>query len=87
MEKFIYKPNGVCSSKMEFTFEGDVITDLVVTGGCNGNLKGISSLIKGMKIKDVIEKLEGIKCGFKNTSCPDQISKGLKEYYENNFSK
>lgn len=87
MEKFVFIPRGVCSMKMEFTFEGDIIKDLVVTGGCNGNLQGISTLIKGMKITDVIDKLEGIKCGFKNTSCPDQISKGLREYYESHFSK
>ena len=56
-----------------------MITSLQFVGGCNGNLKGISSLCIGMKVQDVIERLEGIKCGFKSTSCPDQLAKALKE--------
>lgn len=86
MEKYSYRPNGVCSTLMEFTLDNGKVMDLKVTGGCNGNLKGIASLIKGMDIKEVIEKLEGIECGFKHTSCPDQIAKGLKKY-EDNISK
>ena len=79
--EYIYEPTGVCSNEMIFIIdENDVIQDLKVIGGCNGNLKGISELIKGMKIDDVIQKLSGIKCGFKDTSCPDQISKALEEY-------
>lgn len=77
--KFI--PNGVCSKEMIFKISDDnIIENLEVIGGCNGNLKGIASLIKGMKIDDVIEKLEGVKCNIRNTSCPDQIAKALKEY-------
>ncbi len=82
--KYVYRPSGVCSTEMIFDIEDGVVKDLEVIGGCNGNLKGISSLIKDMKVEDVITKLSGIKCGFKNTSCPDQISKALKEYIEEN---
>lgn len=79
--EFEYIPCGVCSTKMIFDIdENNIIKDFKVIGGCNGNLKGISELIKGMQIDDVIQKLSGIKCGFKNTSCPDQISKALEEY-------
>ena len=82
--KYVYRPNGVCSSEMIFDIEDGVVKDLEVIGGCNGNLKGISSLIKDMKVEDVINKLSGIKCGFKNTSCPDQIAKALNKYLEEN---
>ena len=79
--EYRYKPNGVCSTEMIFDIdENDIVKDLKVIGGCNGNLKGISSLIKGMKIDDIIVKLSDIKCGYKDTSCPDQIAKALKEY-------
>ena len=78
-KKFIFYPEGVCSMMIETELEGDIIKDVVFTGGCNGNLSGISSLIKGMKAEDVIERLEGTKCGFKDTSCPDQLSKALRE--------
>lgn len=64
---------------IELELEDDVIKDVIFTGGCNGNLSGISKLIKGMKAEDVIERLEGTTCGFKNTSCPDQLSKALRE--------
>ena len=79
--EYRYKPNGVCSTEMIFDIdENDIVKDLKVIGGCNGNLKGISSLISGMKIDDIIVKLSDIKCGYKDTSCPDQIAKALKEY-------
>lgn len=79
--EYRYKPNGVCSSEMIFDIdENNVIKDLKVIGGCKGNLQGISKLVKGMKIDDVIERLSGITCGFRPTSCPDQISKALAEY-------
>ena len=76
--KFTFYPEGVCSMMIELELDGDVIEDVVFTGGCNGNLSGISKLIKGMKATDVIERLEGTTCGFKNTSCPDQLSKALR---------
>lgn len=64
---------------IEIELDGDTIKDVVFTGGCNGNLSGISKLIKGMNAEDVIEKLEGTRCGFKDTSCPDQLSKALRQ--------
>ena len=78
-KKITYYPEGTCSQIIELELEGDVIKDVVFIGGCNGNLSGISKLIKGMKAVDVIEKLEGTTCGFKDTSCPDQLSKALRE--------
>lgn len=64
---------------IEIELDGDTIKDVVFTGGCNGNLSGISKLIRGMKAEDVIERLEGTTCGFKDTSCPDQLSKALRQ--------
>ena len=75
-----YKTHGVCSSMIHVELDGDKIKDVDFVGGCNGNLQGISSLVKGMKVEDAIERrLEGIQCGFKNTSCPDQLAKALRE--------
>ena len=84
--EFRYKTKGVCSTEIIFNIDEEtkVINDLKVINGCNGNLKGISALVKGMKIEDVISKLEGITCGSRATSCPDQISMALKEYLNNN---
>ena len=79
MPELIYRPQGTCSREMRITYEDGIITDLVVIGGCNGNLKGISALVKGRNIDEVITTLEGITCGFKKTSCPDQLAKALKE--------
>ena len=79
--EYKYRPNGVCSSEMIFEIdENDIIQDLKVVGGCNGNLKGISQLVKGMNVDDVIKRLSGILCGHKGISCPDQISKALMEF-------
>lgn len=77
---FEYTPKGVCARKMIIEVEDDIVKDLEVVGGCNGNLKGISSLVKGMKIDEVIERLDGIICGSKGTSCPAQLAQALKEY-------
>ena len=82
MASFIYKPRGTCSTEMQFELEGDTIKSLQVINGCNGNLKGIAALIKDQNINDVIDRLEGIQCGVRHTSCPDQIAKGLKAYLE-----
>ncbi len=80
--EYRYKPQGVCSTEMIFDIDEktNTINNLKVINGCNGNLKGISSLLQGMKIEDVISKLSGIKCGYRNTSCPDQISKALEMF-------
>ncbi|MCI6514594.1 MAG: TIGR03905 family TSCPD domain-containing protein [Erysipelotrichaceae bacterium] len=80
MSTFEYTPKGVCSRKMIFDLDGDIITSVEVIGGCNGNLKGISSLLKGQNVNEIISRLEGITCGPKSTSCPDQIAQALKAY-------
>ena len=80
MVVYNYKTRGVCSSEISLKIEGEILVDILVTGGCNGNLQGIRSLVKGMKLDDVIKKLSGIKCGVRNTSCPDQIAEAIKEY-------
>ena len=77
-----YKTQGTCSSLIEVDVENGIVDDVRFTGGCNGNLKGISSLVKGMPVKDVIERLEGIRCGNKATSCPDQLCQALKQCVE-----
>ena len=69
----IYKTSGTCSSAINLEVEGDIIKSVSFTGGCNGNLQGISRLVEGMKVEDAISRLKGIRCGFKNTSCPDQF--------------
>ncbi len=74
-----YKTKGTCSSRMIIEVEDGKIRSLQVIGGCNGNLKGLSALVTGMDVKEVISRLEGIKCGFKPTSCPDQLATALKE--------
>lgn len=76
--KFTYKTNGVCSRSIDLEVEDDIVTNVKFNGGCSGNTQGISLLVKGMKVEDVIQRLEGIKCGFKNTSCPAQLAEALK---------
>ncbi len=77
--KLTYTPKGVCSRQMTVEAENGRITDVQVVGGCNGNLKGIVSLLKGMEVDQAIARLEGIRCGGKPTSCPDQIACALKQ--------
>lgn len=79
MEKKEFKPAGVCSQKMIIEIEDNKIMSYSSIGGCPGNSQGIGALIKGMDIDEAISRLEGIKCGFRNTSCPDQLAKFLKE--------
>lgn len=79
----VYKTKGVCSSAIEIELDGDIVKNVTFTGGCNGNLKGISQLVKGMKVEDVIARVEGTTCGMKPTSCPDQLAKALKEALAN----
>lgn len=79
--KIKYIPKGVCSRQINIEVEDGIVKDVEYIGGCNGNLKGISLLVKGMKVEDVIDKLGNIKCGMKNTSCPDQLAKALKENF------
>jgi uncharacterized protein (TIGR03905 family) len=80
VKRYTYLPKGTCSSRMDFELEDDRIVSLTVTNGCSGNLQGISRLVQGMKIEDAIQKLEGIRCGYKPTSCPDQIAQALKSF-------
>ena len=72
------RPQGVCSQLMEITVNVGILEDLQVLGGCSGNLQGIASLVRGMKVEDIIQRLEGIRCGRKATSCPDQLAQALK---------
>ncbi len=82
--EYQYLTKGTCSRQINLEIEDGVIRSVEFIGGCNGNLKGISKLVTGMKVEDVISKLENTKCGMKNTSCPDQLAKALKEYQEKN---
>lgn len=77
--QFTYQTKGTCSREIIFEIEDGKILNVEFIGGCNGNLKGISSLVKGMNIDDVITRLEGTTCGMKATSCPDQLATALKE--------
>ena len=76
--EYLYKTKGTCSSQIKLNIEGNIITDVSFTGGCNGNLQGISKLVEGMDAKEAIERLKGIRCGFKSTSCPDQLAQALE---------
>ncbi|HIT73400.1 TIGR03905 family protein [Tyzzerella sp. An114] len=78
--KYEYKTKGTCSVKIDFEVEDNKLKNVVYYGGCNGNLKGISNLLEGMNVDDVITKLEGVTCGMKRTSCPDQLAQALKAY-------
>lgn len=77
--QFEYKTNGTCSSRILFELDDGKVSNVQFIGGCNGNLQGISRLVDGMDVDDVITKIEGIRCGFKSTSCPDQLARALKE--------
>ena len=80
MEKFSYIPRGVCSRKIDIEIENGIIKSVKYTGGCAGNTQGVAALIAGMSVDEAIERLSGIHCGFKTTSCPDQLATALKEY-------
>ena len=82
--RYSYKTNGTCSVQIDFEVDNGVVTDVSFKGGCNGNLKGISALVEGMKIEDVVSRLSGIRCGFKSTSCPDQLAKALSQINQGN---
>lgn len=74
-----YKPMGVCSQLIRVDVEGNIVKNVEFVGGCSGNTQGIARLVKGMDVNEAISRLEGIKCGYKNTSCPDQLSVALKQ--------
>ena len=75
----VYKTHGVCSSAIEFEVKDVKVTGVRFVGGCSGNTQGVARLVEGMDVHEAISRLEGIKCGFKPTSCPDQLAKALKE--------
>lgn len=84
MKEFKYIPNGVCAKELLFSIDNDIIIDAKTIGGCPGNSQGISILIKGMNIDEVIAKLKGINCANRSTSCPDQIARALEQYKKEN---
>jgi len=77
--KYTYIPRGVCSRMIELEIEDDIITECRFVGGCSGNTQGVARLVKGMDVYDAIDKLEGIDCAGRGTSCPDQLAKALNE--------
>ena len=77
--QYEYKTKGTCSQRILFEIEDNKLKNVQYIGGCNGNLKGISSLVDGMDVDEVIARLEGTKCGMKDTSCPDQLARALKD--------
>lgn len=77
--KYVYKTQGTCSTNIELDVEDGVVGKVTFWGGCNGNLQGLSRLVEGMKVEDVLQKLEGVRCGSKPTSCPDQLCHALHE--------
>ena len=75
---FTYNPKGVCSRQFTIEVENGKVGDVKIVGGCNGNLQGLASLLKGMDVEEAVRRMEGIRCGFKSTSCPDQLAQALK---------
>ena len=80
--EYTRKNKGVCSASTKVVIEDGIVKDVEMLGGCNGNIKGLIALVKGMKAEEAIERLSGIRCGFKSTSCPDQLAVTLKEALE-----
>ena len=78
MSKFTYTPKGVCSAQIDFEIDGDIVKNVQFTRGCNGNTQGIARLVDGMKVDDVIERLKGVNCNGRGTSCPDQLACALE---------
>ena len=84
MEKIIYSTKGVCSRQIEIEVDNNIIVSCKFIGGCSGNTQGIGALVEGMSVNDAIARLDGIRCGFRPTSCPDQLAKALKEHLKEN---
>ncbi len=80
---YTYKTKGTCSSSIEVELDGNVVKSVKFNGGCQGNLKGISKIVEGMTVEHIAENFSGITCGFKKTSCPDQLAKAVVEAYNN----
>ena len=77
--KYVYKTKGTCSTNIELDVENGIVKEIAFWGGCNGNLQGISRLVTGMPVSEVITRLEGVRCGTRSTSCPDQLCRALHE--------
>jgi uncharacterized protein (TIGR03905 family) len=84
MINFVYQTKGVCSRAIEISIDGDVIQSVKYNGGCSGNTQGVAALVAGMTVDEAIRRLSGIRCGFKSTSCPDQLANALREYQSKN---
>lgn len=82
--EYTYTPKGVCSHQMKIELEGDIIKKVTIMGGCAGNTVGVSKLVEGMKIDEAIKRLKGIPCGYRSTSCPDQLSIALEQAKQKN---
>ena len=82
MEHISYSPRGVCSRHIDIDVENDIIREVKFTGGCAGNTQGVARLLVGMTVQEAIERLDGILCGMKSTSCPDQVAQALSHYLE-----
>jgi len=85
MKHFVYHTKGTCSSRIEFDLDGDIVRNVVFTGGCNGNLKAIPRLIEGIDANEVIRRVKGVTCGPRNTSCSDQLSQALEQALAGNL--
>ena len=83
MEKITYKTAGVCSRSIEIEIENDIVVSAKYNGGCSGNTQGVAALVAGMSVDEAIKRLSGIRCGFKNTSCPDQLARALRLMTQN----
>jgi uncharacterized protein (TIGR03905 family) len=79
MDRFTYQTRGVCSRSIDFEIEDGIIRSVTFHGGCAGNTQGVAALVRGMRVEEAVERLGGIRCGFKSTSCPDQLALALKE--------
>ena len=84
MNRFTYQTRGVCSRAIDIAIEDDIIAEVRYHGGCSGNTQGVAALVKGLTVTEAIERLSGIRCGFKSTSCPDQLAQALSAYLEKN---
>ena len=80
MDRFTYQPRGVCSRAIDIEIDNGIIAQVQYHGGCAGNTQGVAALVRGMRVQDAIDRLSGIRCGFKSTSCPDQLALALREY-------
>ena len=85
--EYIYKTNGTCSTQIKLNIQDDIVTDVVFTGGCNGNLKAIPALVNGLTVEQIESKLSGITCGRRPTSCGDKLAKACREAYEHQLNQ